>query len=336
MAQAAAPKKNLTGQEKAAILLRSIGEDGAAEVMRHLDPRDIRKIGQYMTEVSNISREEEDEVIKEFKSVTESGDVGFEGKEFIKSILNKALGPDKAGRILETISRTSYPGIDSLKWLEPKAVAEVIKTEHPQTVAVILAHLDTEHGSEVLSRLPEFMRPDVALRLATMEDVQPEVLQHLSDVLQEAFRVGGGVRGQSLGGAQVVAEMLTRVDKTVEESVLSKIADKDPALAENIRSLMFVFDDLVKIDDRGIQELMKEISKDDLPLALKAANEEVRNKFFRNMSSRASQMLAEDMEARGPVKLSDAEKSQQNTLKLCRKLESEGRLMLSGGGDELI
>ena len=336
MTQAATPKKNLSGQEKAAILLRSIGEDGAAEVMRHLDPRDIRKIGQYMAEVSNISREEEDEVIKEFKTVTESGDVGFEGKEFIKSILTKALGQEKAGRILETISRTSYPGIDSLKWLEPRAVAEVIKTEHPQTVAVILAHLDPDHGSEVLAKLPEFMRPDVALRLATMEDVQPEVLQHLSDVLQEAFRMGASGCGQSLGGAQMVAEMLTRVDKAVEENILGKIADKDPVLAENIRSLMFVFDDLVKIDDRGMQELLKEISKDDLPLALKAANEEVRRKFFKNMSARGSQMLQEDMEARGPVKLSDAEKAQQNILKLCRKLEAEGRVMLAGGGDELV
>jgi flagellar motor switch protein FliG len=335
MATTSTTKRALTGQMKAAILLRSLGEDSAAEVMRHLDPRDIRKIGQYMAEISNISREEEEEVIKEFKTAAETGDVGFEGKEYIKSILTKALGQEKAKRILETIAKTSYPGIDSLKWLDPKAVADVIRTEHPQTIAVILAHLDADHGSEVLSRLPEFMRPDVALRLATMEDVQPEVLQHLSDVLQEAFRVGGPA-GQALGGAQVVAEMLALVDKTVEEHILGKIADRDPALADNIRSLMFVFDDLVKVDDRSLQELLKEISKDDLPLALKAANEEVRLKFFRNMSSRAAQMLQEDMEARGPVKLSDAERAQQNILKLCRKLEGEGRLSVAEGGDELV
>jgi flagellar motor switch protein FliG len=335
MATSTTNKRALTGQMKAAILLRSLGEDSAAEVMRHLDPRDIRKIGQYMAEISNISREEEEEVIKEFKTAAESGEVGFEGKEYIKSILTKALGQEKAKRILETIAKTNYPGIDSLKWLDPKAVADVIRTEHPQTIAVILAHLDPDHGSEVLSRLPELMRADVALRLATMEDVQPEVLQHLSDVLQEAFRVGGPT-GQALGGAQVVAEMLTLVDKAVEEHILGKIADRDPVLAENIRSLMFVFDDLVKVDDRSLQELLKEISKDDLPLALKAANEAVRLKFFRNMSSRASQMLQEDMEARGPVKLSDAERAQQNILKLCRKLEGEGRISLAGGGDELV
>jgi flagellar motor switch protein FliG len=329
-----APKK-LTGQEKAAILLRSIGEDAAAEVMRHLEPKDIRKIGMYMTELSNISRDEENEVIKEFRGATESGDVGFEGKEYIKSILTKALGPDKAGRIMETLTTTSYPGIESLKWLDPKSVAQLIKTEHPQTVAVILAHLDPEHSSLVLAALPEFMRPDVTLRLATMEEVQPDVLRHLSEVLQDAFKVSG-TRGQSLGGSQLVAEMLTRIDKNIEEAVLAKIGEKDPVLAESIRSLMFVFDDLVKVDDRGLQELLKEISKDDLPLALKAANEDVRQKFFANMSSRASQMLQEDIEARGPVKLSDAEKAQQNILKLCRKLEAEGKLVIGGAGDELV
>lgn len=327
--------KKLSGQEKAAILLRSIGEDAAAEVMRHLEPKDIRKIGTYMTEISNISREEESEVIQDFQKAAESGDVGFEGKEYIKSILTKALGPEKAGRILETLTTTSYPGIESLKWLDPKSVAQLIRVEHPQTVAVILAHLDPEQSSQVLAALPEFMRPDVTLRLATMEDVQPEVLRHLSDVLQESFKVSGTGRGQSVGGVELVAEMITRMDKTLEEGLLAKLSEKDPALADSIRALMFVFDDLVKVDDRGMQELMKEVSKDDLPLALKAASEDVRQKFLKNMSSRASQMLVEDMEARGPVKLADAERAQQNILKLCRKLEEEGRLVL-GGGEEFV
>jgi flagellar motor switch protein FliG len=327
---------SLSGEEKAAILLRVIGEDAAAEVMKHLDPKDIRRIGTHMTELSNISIQEEGTVIQEFQYAATMGDISFEGKEYIKTILTKALGPDKAGRILETLTSTSYPGLESLKWLESKTVAHMIKVEHPQTVAVILAYLDPEQGSQVLAELPEFMRADVALRLGTIEDVQPEVLQHLSDVLQEIFKSGSKARGQSVGGLKVVADMMGRLDKAVEGSIMSKLAEKDPDIAENIRALMFVFDDLVKVEDRGVQELLKEVSKDDLPLALRGAGQEVMDKILRNMSSRAAEMLKDDMENRGPVKLSEVEKAQQNILKLCRKLEEEGRIVIIGEGEQLV
>lgn len=327
---------SLSGEEKAAILLRVIGEDAAAEVMKHLDPKDIRRIGTHMTELSNISIQEEGTVIQEFQYAATAGDISFEGKEYIKTILTKALGPDKAGRILETLTSTSYPGLESLKWLEPKTVAHMIKVEHPQTVAVILAYLDPEQGSQVLAELPEFMRPDVALRLGTIEDVQPEVLQHLSDVLQEIFKSGSKARGQSVGGLKMVADMMGRLDKAIEGSIMSKLAEKDPDIAENIRALMFVFDDLVKVEDRGVQELLKEVSKDDLPLALRGAGQEVTDKILRNMSSRAAEMLKDDMESRGPVKLSEVEKAQQNILKLCRKLEEEGRIVIIGEGEQLV
>lgn len=327
---------SLSGEEKAAILLRVIGEDAAAEVMKHLDPKDIRRIGTHMTELSNISIQEEGTVIQEFQYAATMGDISFEGKEYIKTILTKALGPDKAGRILETLTSTSYPGLESLKWLEPKTVAHMIKVEHPQTVAVILAYLDPEQGSQVLAELPEFMRADVALRLGTIEDVQPEVLQHLSDVLQEIFKSGSKARGQSVGGLKMVADMMGRLDKAIEGSIMSKLAEKDPDIAENIRALMFVFDDLVKVEDRGVQELLKEVSKDDLPLALRGAGQEVTDKILRNMSNRAAEMLKDDMESRGPVKLSEVEKAQQNILKLCRKLEEEGRIVIIGEGEQLV
>lgn len=326
----------LSGEEKAAILLRAIGEDSAAEVMKHLDPKDIRRIGAHMSALSNISREQESAVILEFQHAANSGGISFEGKEYIKTILTKALGPDKAGRILETLTSTSYPGLESLKWLDPRTVAQMIKVEHPQTIAVILAHLDPEQGSQVLAELPDFMRADVALRLGTIEDVQPEVLQHLSDVLQEIFKSGSKTRGQSIGGLQVVADLMGRLDKSVESGIMTKIAEKDPDIAENIRSLMFVFDDLVKVEDRGIQELLKEVSKDDLPVALRGAGQEVKDKFLRNMSSRAAEMLKEEIEIRGPVKLSEVEKAQQSILKLCRKLEEEGRVVIIGAGEELV
>jgi flagellar motor switch protein FliG len=331
----ASPRK-LSGEEKAAILLRAIGEDAAAAVMRHLEPKDIRKIGVHMAELSNISREEEEAVIREFKDARTMGSVGFEGREYIRAILHKALGPDKASRILETLTTTSYPGLESLKWLDPRAVAQIIKVEHPQTIAVILSQMDPEQGSQVLAALPEGLRPEVTMRVAQVEDVQPEVLRQLSDVLQETLKVSGPGRGESMGGAEVAAELLARLDKSVESGIMAVVGERDAELAEAIRALMFVFEDLVKVDDRGIQELLKEAPKDDLALSLRAASPDVREKFFRNMSSRAAEMLKEDMEARGPVRVSEVEKSQQNLLKICRRLEEEGRLVIGGAGEEFV
>jgi flagellar motor switch protein FliG len=201
---------------------------------------------------------------------------------------------------------------------------------------VILAQIDAEQGSQVLAHLPEAMRPDVAIRLATIEEVQPDVLQHLSEVLQDAFKANSGARGQSVSGTSILADILGKVDKSVESGVLAKVAEKNQALADSIRALMFVFDDLIKVDDRGIQELLKEVTKEDLPVALRGASQEVRDKFLKNMSSRAAETLKEDMDSRGPVKLSDVEKSQQNILKTCKKLEEAGRIVIGGAGEEMV
>lgn len=326
----------LSGEVKAAILLRALGEDAAAAVMRHLEPKEIRKVGLQIAGLSNISREEEAEVMQEFQLASSKGDIGFEGREYIRAILSKALGQEKAAHIMQSLTSVNYPGLESLKWLDARTVAGLVKVEHPQTIAVILAHLDPEQGSQVLAGLPNALRGDVALRLATMEEVQPEMLQHLSEALQESLRGSNGPRTLAIGGAEVLAEILTRLDKATEDSIMSKLSERDPVLAENIRSLMFVFDDLVNVDDRGIQELLKEASKEDLTLALKAASPEVRDKIFRNMSSRAAEMFKDDLEARGPVKLSEVERAQQNILKLCRKLEEDGRIVLSGGDEVMV
>jgi flagellar motor switch protein FliG len=212
----------------------------------------------------------------------------------------------------------------------------MLKVEHAQTVAVVLAHLESDQAGQVLAGLPESMRGDVALRLATMEEVQPDVLEELSQSMQETLLASKGLGSQSIGGPEVIADILTRMDKANEGGIMVKIAEKSQPLADAIRALMFVFDDLVKVDDRGVQELMKEISKDDLPLALRGANPEVKEKFFKNMSSRAAEMLKEDMEAKGPVKVSDIERAQQNILKVCRKLEEEGRIVVAGTGEEML
>ncbi len=326
----------LSGEVKAAILLKIIGEDAAAAVMRHLEPKEIKKIGLQLAELSNISRDEEAEVMQEFQRAASTGAIGFEGKQYITTILSKALGQEKAAHIMQSLASQSYPGLESLKWLDGRTVAGLLKVEHPQTIAVILAHLDPEQASQVLAALPEPLRADAALRLATMEEVQPEMLQHVSEALQESLKGSKGPRALAIGGAEMMAEILTRLDKTTEGSIMAKLAERDPALAENIRALMFVFDDLVEVDDRGIQELLKEAGKEDLALALRGASPEVRDKILRNMSSRAAEMLKDDMESRGPVRLSEVERAQQTILKLCRKLEEEGRIVLGGGAEVLV
>ncbi|MGB4068876.1 MAG: flagellar motor switch protein FliG [Nitrospira sp.] len=328
--------KTLTGEQKAAILLRAIGEESAAQVMKQLDPKEIKRLGTFMNGTAQISRDEEDAVMLDFQTASASGEVQFQGKEFIRTVLIKALGPEKAARIIESMTRKSYPGLDAMKWVDVKTLVQMLKIEHAQTVAVVLAHLESDQAGQVLAGLPEAMRGDVALRLATMEDVQPDVLEELSQSIQETLLASTGLGSQSLGGPEVMANILTRMDKTNEGGIMGKIAEKSQPLADAIRALMFVFDDLVKIDDRGLQELMKEISKDDLPLALRGANPEVKEKFFKNMSSRAAEMLKEDMESKGPVKVSDVERAQQNILKVCRKLEEEGRIVIAGAGEERL
>jgi flagellar motor switch protein FliG len=324
----------LSGEQKAAILLKAIGEDAAALVMKNLDPKEIRRLGASMNATANITREEESLVIDEFEKASASGDITFHGKEYIKAILSKALGQEKATRMLESMTSKVYPGLDAMKWVDAKAVSQMIKTEHPQTISVILAHMDPEQAGVVMTDLPEALRADVALRLATMEDLQPSVLEELSDALQSSLVASAGNRATSVGGAEAAANILTTLDKATEGGIMSKIAERDQQLADTIRGLMFVFDDLIKLDDRGMQELMKEVSKEDLPVALRGASPETKAKFLKNMSSRASEMLKDDMEARGPMKVADVEKAQQNILKVCRKLEEEGRIVIAGAGGE--
>jgi flagellar motor switch protein FliG len=322
----------LTGEQKAAILLKAIGEDAAALVMKNLNPKEIRRLGASMNTTAYITREEESTVIDEFEKASASGDVAFHGKEYITAILSKALGPEKATRMIESMTAKVYPGLDAMKWVDAKTASQMVKTEHPQTISVILAHMDPEQAGTVMRDLPEALRADVALRLATMEDLRPSVLEELSEALQSSLGASVGTRATTVGGAEAAANILTTLDKATEGGILSKISERDQQLADTIRGLMFVFDDLIKLDDRGMQELMKEVSKEDLPVALRGANPQTKEKFLKNMSSRAAEMLKDDMESRGPVKVADVERAQQNILKVCRKLEDEGRIVIAGAG----
>lgn len=329
--------RKLTGEEKAAILLLTIGEDAASEVMKHLEPKDIRRLGGPMTALSDVTPDLRTEVIGEFQALSSSGEVTVEGKAYMKKILTRALGSDKAAQIISALSHPEYAGLESLKWLDPKAVARLISVEHPQTAAVIVAHLEPEQASQALALLPAQTRMDISYRLATMEEIQPEVLKELSEVLESEFKLGAKSQGQQLGGVKFLADVMNGLDKTTEQTLTAALSEKNATLAESVRQLMFVFDDLAGVDERGLQELLKEISKEDLTLALRGAGESVKDAIFKNMSERAVEMLKDDMEAGGPVRVSDVEKAQRNILQVARKLEDEGRIILGGkSGQEML
>jgi flagellar motor switch protein FliG len=331
--------KKLSGEEKAAVLLLALGENAAAEVMKHLDPKEIRRLGGPMAMLSDLTPELRNEVMQEFRMLCAQGaDVGIEGKTYMKKILTKALGPQKAQQLL-TASSTSqdYNGLESLKWLDAKAIARILSAEHPQTAAVMVAHLEPEQASPVLALLPEELRLDIAYRLGTMEEIHPDILKELSEVLEAELKVGSKSQGQQLGGVEFLADVMNALDKTTEQALTTGLAERNADLAESVRQLMFVFDDLAGVEDRGLQDLLKEIAKEDLLLALRAAGEPVKEAIFRNMSARAAELLKDDMEAGGPVKLSDAEKAQRNILQVARKLEEEGRIVLGGkSGQEML
>ena len=329
--------KKLSGEEKAAVLLLTLGENAASEVMKHLEPKDIRRLGGPMTTMSDLTPELRTEVLQEFRSLSSGASEGVEGKDYMKKILTKALGQQKATQILSTLSSQEYAGLDSLKWLDSKAIERMVSAEHPQTAAVILAHLEADQASQVLLLLPEAVRVDIAYRLATMEEIQPNVLKELSEVLESELKVGAKSQGQQLGGVKFLADLMNGLDKTSEQALTASLTERNAGLADSVRQLMFVFDDLAGVDDRGLQELLKEIAKEDLILALRAAGETVKDAIFRNMSSRAAELLKDDMDAGGPVRLSDVEKAQRNILQVARKLEEEGRIILGGkGGQEML
>jgi flagellar motor switch protein FliG len=329
--------KKLSGEEKAAVLLLTLGENAASEVMKHLEPKDIRRLGVPMTTMTDLTPELRNDVLQEFRSLSSLGSEGVEGKDYMKKILTKALGQQKATQILSTLSSQEYAGLDSLKWLDSKAIERMVSAEHPQTAAVILAHLEADQASQVLLLLPEAARVDIAYRLATMEEIQPDVLKELSEVLESELKVGAKSQGQQLGGVKFLADLMNGLDKTSEQALTASLTERNAGLADSVRQLMFVFDDLAGVDDRGLQELLKEIAKEDLILALRAAGESVKEAIFRNMSSRAAELLKDDMEAGGPVRLSDVEKAQRNILQVARKLEEEGRIILGGkGGQEML
>lgn len=324
------------GVLKSAILLMSLGEEEASEVFKHLGPKEVQKLGTAMATLKNVKRDQIESVLFDFrKEAGEKTGVGMANDEYIRSVLTKALGNERAGNLIDRILQGGdTAGIESLKWMDAAAVAELIKNEHPQIIATILVHLDRDQASAVLNFFVERLRNDVILRIATLDGIQPAALKELNDVLTKLLAGNTNIKKSAMGGVRAAAEILNFMGSANETSVINSVRDYDPELAQGIQDEMFVFDNLNDLDDRSIQLLLREVQSESLILALKGATPELREKIFKNMSSRAAEMLRDDLEAKGPVRLSEVEAEQKEILKVVRRLADEGQIVLGGKGDE--
>ena len=333
--------RELSGPERAAVLLMNLGEEIAAKVLLNLDDREIQNIGNYISELGDVDLDTMDSINKDFYNMVESGigGLGKGGMDLLKSALMQALDPAKATEILNNITTPGEEmggGLETVWLLDPKIISSFIVNEHPQTAAIILAHLDPPVASLTIRELPEENRMEIIHRLATLERVAPSVIRELDEALQAEFRTSGAVSGNKLGGVEIAAEVMGSLDRETETSILIALDEVDLDLANEIRNLRFTFEDILKIDDVGIQMIMKEINQEDLVIGLKTATDELKEKLFSNMSERAGLMMTEDLESLGPKKISEVQKAQQKVIAVCKKLEEEGKIVIGGGGDEMV
>jgi len=324
------------GLEDAAILLMSLGEEDAAEVFKHLAPKEVQRLGETIAKMKAVPRERYEAVLDKFGTMAANESMLVaDTDEYVKAVLRKALGEDKANLLIDRILQGSdVSGIESLKWMDAQSVAELLRNEHPQIVAAILVHLEFDQASEVLKLFTERQRNEVMVRIATLDGIQPAALKDLNEVLSKVLAGGERSRKASLGGVKTAAEILNMLGSSIETSVLDYVREADNDLAQKIMDNMFTFDDLDKLDDKGIQSLLKEVQSESLVIALKGATPELREKIFKNMSSRAAETLREDLESRGPVRVSEVEAEQKEMLKVVRRLVDEGQIQLASGGDD--
>jgi len=329
----------LSKVDKAAVLLLSLGETDAAQVLQHMGPKEVQKVGSAMAQMRNVHRDQVEQVMGEFvELVSDQTGLGVGADSYIRTMLTQALGEDKAGNLIDRIllgGNTS--GLDSLKWMEPRAVADVIRYEHPQIQAIVVAYLDPDQAGEVLSHFDEKVRLDVMLRVSALNTIQPAALNELNTILEKQFSGSSSTSRTSMGGVKRVADIMNFLDSSIEGPLLESIRELDEDLSAKIEDLMFVFDNLADVDDRGIQSLLREVSSDVLVLALKGADDAIKDKIFRNMSKRASELLQDDLEAKGPVRISEVEAAQKEILTIARRMAEEGEIVLGGkGGEEMV
>lgn len=322
------------GIKKAAILMLALGEDEAVEVMKYLGPREVQKLGSAMSSMKAVTTDELESVLQEFRLRTKTNtSFGLDSDDYIRNVLTKALGDDKATSLLNRIlGAREARGIESLKWMDADAVAELIQNEHPQIIATILVYLEPDQASAILTLLSERLRNDVMLRIATLEGVQPGALRDLNEVLTQLLSGADAFTQSSRGGVEAAAEILNYLDDSVEASVSSHIRETDADLAQRIQDKMFAFDHLVDLDDRAVQSLLREVHSETLIVAMKGASEELKDKIFKNMSGPAAEILRDDLEAKGPVRLSRVEAEQREILHLVQRLAEQGQIVLEGRG----
>lgn len=331
--------KGIPALEKAAILLMSLGEDNAAEVLRHMGPKEVQKIGLTMSRLQNINKDQVEGVMAEFmEQISNQTALGVGADGYIRKMLVNALGEDKAGTLIDRIlTGGNTTGLDTLRWMDARSISDLIRFEHPQIQAIVVAYLDPDQAAETLRYFDERVRLDIIMRIASLESVQPHAMQELNDILEKQFSKQTSSASTDLGGTKCAADIMNFLDTTTESQLMESIKELDEDLAQEIQDLMFVFDNLADVDDRGIQALLREVSSESLILALKGADEIVKEKIFANMSKRAAELLRDDLEAKGPVKVSDVEAAQKEILSIARRMAEAGEIVLGGkGGEEMI
>jgi flagellar motor switch protein FliG len=332
------PEQPLSGVQRAAIVLLSLGEQQAAEVLKHMSAKEVQKLGVAMTSVGGISRESVTRVFDQFVDILEQpSGLGPGADEYVRAVLVQALGEDRASSLIDRILLgRNTSGLDTLKWMEPRAIAELVRNEHPQIIAIVMAHLDADQAAEVLKCLPDRARSDVLLRIATLDGIPPHALNELNDVMARQFAGSQNIKSSSVGGIKVAANILNFMDGGQDEVILGAIADVDGELGVRIRDLMFVFDNLAEIDDRAMQAVLRDVPSDKLAIALRGADPRVKEKITANMSQRAAEILVEDMEARGPVRLAEVEAAQKEILTVVRKMAESGEIQLSAKAETFV
>jgi len=326
----------LDGVEKAAILLLSLSEEDAAQILKHLEPKQVQKVGMAMASIEDLNQSKISAVHRLFiEQIQNFSTIGFQSEEFIRRALTAALGEEKASNLIDQIILGGgAKGLDSLKWMDSKQVANIIRNEHPQIQTIVLSYLEPEQSAEILSQFPEKVRLDLTMRIANLEEVQPAALQELNEIMEKQFAGQAGAQAAKMGGLKAAADIMNYLDTNVEGQLMDSIREHDEEMAQQIQDLMFVFENLLEVDDRAIQAILREVQQDVLMKALKGADENLKEKILKNMSKRAAEMLADDLEAMGPVRVSEVETAQKEILSTARRLADAGEIMLGGGGGE--
>ncbi len=332
------PALKIPKVEQAAILLMSMGEADAAEVLKHMGPKEVQRLGTAMSQLSNVQQGTVEAVLGGFlDEVRTLTGLGMGADSYIRNMLVTALGEDKANGLIDRILLGgNTTGLDTLKWMEARSVADIIRNEHPQIQAIVIAYLDPDQSAEIMTYFTEKVRLDIMMRVASLDTVQPSALQELNDILEKQFSGNASSQTKAMGGYKVAAEIMNHLENAIESGLMESIKDVDEDMGNQIQDLMFVFDNLRDVDDRGIQALLREVSSEVLIIALKGADDYLQDRIFRNMSRRAAELLRDDLEAKGPVRLLEVEAAQKEILTIARRMADAGEISLGGNGEQMI